>query len=58
MALIRAIHEPGSVMNGAVSAIIRHVGYGNDVVNIWRFMIDALGQNGRRKLAGIAVRIK
>ncbi|WP_161600450.1 hypothetical protein [Sphingobium limneticum] len=50
-------------MQEADSEIIRHVsreesqsGYQSDAANVWRFMMDALHQDGRRKIAEIAVR--
>ncbi|WP_434403959.1 hypothetical protein [Sphingobium sp. DN12] len=63
MAVIDALHEPDSVMKDAGSEIIRHVGeeeseagHRSDAANVWRFMVDALHQNGRHKLAEIVAR--
>jgi len=63
MAVIDALHEPDQIMQEAGSEIIRHVGreefqsgYQSDAANVWRFMMDALHQDGRRKIAEIAVR--
>lgn len=50
-------------MQDAGSEIIRHVdeeeseaGYRSDAAKVWRFMIDALRQDGRHKLAETAAR--
>jgi hypothetical protein len=63
MAVVDALHEPDTVMKDAGSEIIRHVGeeeseagYRSDTANVWRFMVDALRQGGRHKLAEIAAR--
>lgn len=61
MAVVDALHEPDNVMEAAGSEIIRHVsdeeseaGYRSDAANVWRFMIDALRQDVRHKMADIA----
>lgn len=63
MAVIDALHEPDNGMKDAGPEIIRHVdeeeseaGYRSDAANVWRFMIDALSQDGRHKLAETAAR--
>ena len=63
MTVIDALHEPDDLMKDAGSEIIRYVGeeesetgYRSDAANVWRFMIDALRQDGRHKLAKVAVR--
>ena len=63
MAVVDALHEPDQVMQEAGSEIIRHVGreetetgYQSDAANVWRFMIDALHQDGRQKMVEVAVR--
>lgn len=65
MAVIDALHEPDRVMKDAGSEIIRHVGeeeseagYRSDAANVWRFMVDALRQDGHHTLAKIAARAK
>lgn len=63
VAVIDALHEPNLLMQEAGSEIIRHVGgeesetgYQSDAANVWRFMMDALHQDGRRKMAEVAAR--
>ena len=65
MAVIDALHEPDDLMKDAGSEIIRYVGeeesetgYRSDAANVWRFMIDALRQDGRHKLAKVAARAR
>lgn len=63
VAVIDALHEPNLLMQEAGSEIIRHVGgeesktgYQSDAANVWRFMMDALRQDGRHKMAEVAAR--
>lgn len=58
MGVIEALYEPGAAMKEAGSEVIRHVGheeteaaYYSDAANVWRFMIDALRQDGQQTLA-------
>lgn len=62
-AVIDALHEPDLAMQEAGSEIIHHVGceesesgFQNDAANVWRFMVDALRQNGRHHMAQTAGR--
>ncbi len=57
------VHEPNLLMQETGSEIIRHVGgkesetgYQSDAANVWRFMTDALHQDGRHKMAEVAAR--
>lgn len=63
MAVIDAVHEPDQRMQEAGSEIIRHVGreesedgYQGDAANVWRFMMDALHQDGRHMMTKVATR--
>lgn len=58
MTVVDALHEPSQVMKEAGSEIIRHVGaeesdigHQSDAANVWRFMMDALYQDGRHAMA-------
>ena len=52
MTVVDALHEPSQMMKEAGSEIIRHVGAEEcDAANVWRFMIDALHQDGRHAMA-------
>lgn len=58
MTVVDALHEPSQVMKEAGSEIIRHVGaeesdvgHQSDAANVWRFMMDALHQDGRHAMA-------
>jgi len=54
MAVIDALHEPDRAMQEAGLEIIRYIGleeselgYQSDAANVWRFMMDALHQDGQ-----------
>jgi hypothetical protein len=58
MTVVDALHEPSQVMKEAGSEIIRHVGaeesdigHQSDAANVWRFMMDALHQDGQHAMA-------
>ncbi|WP_341896786.1 hypothetical protein [Sphingobium sp. YR657] len=53
VAVIEALHEPSLPMKEAGVEIIRYVGpdesfvaYQSDAANVWRYMIDAIRQQG------------
>jgi hypothetical protein len=65
MAVIGALHEPNRAMEEAGLEIMRHVsrdesdtGYQGDAANVWRFMMDALYQDGQHIMVEIATSVK